>query len=154
MAPTGSLQPQGQLPNAGHNEALHESHQPHHPYYEPQVELQHQQLKGQSKPGGLHDAENFSTSPELHLACQDLPPNAHLVADFLSHFNTPSSQEESKVFTLYPAEFKALEANNFCQHLLDTKAHTYDYIPSLYRLTIIMSPPEAAHDETAAKVID
>ncbi|KAK8036869.1 hypothetical protein PG994_015366 [Apiospora phragmitis] len=148
MAPTGPLQPQGQLPNVCHNEVLHEPHQPHHPHHhEPQVEPQHQQPKGQSKVVGLHDAENSTTSPELHLAYQDLPPNAQLIANFLFHFNAHSSLEESKVFTLHPAEFNILEANDFCQQLLNTKAHSYDYIPLLYRFTLIMTPPRPVHDK-------
>ncbi|KAK8017233.1 hypothetical protein PG991_008309 [Apiospora marii] len=154
MSPRGSSQPQGQLLDAGHNEALHQSHEPHHPHHhEPQVQPQHQQPKGQSKPGGLHDSEDSATSPELHLACQDLPPNARLVADFLFHFNAQSSQEESKVFTLHLADFNALEANDFCQQLLDTKTHSYDYIPSLYRLTLTMGSPKAVHNKAAYSLI-
>ncbi|KAK8859458.1 hypothetical protein PGQ11_010192 [Apiospora arundinis] len=70
------------------------------------------------------------------------------------HFNAHSSQEESKGFTLHPAEFNILEANDFCQQLLDTKAHTYDYIPSLHRLILSMSPPKAVHDEAARLLTD
>ncbi|KAK7937582.1 uncharacterized protein PG986_014450 [Apiospora aurea] len=107
MAPTGPFKPQGQLPDAGHYESLHEPHQPHHPHHhEPQVKPQHQQPKGQSKPGGLHDADNSAT-PELHLTCQGLPPNAYHVAQFLSDYHAQSSQEEFKVFTLHPADFNA-----------------------------------------------
>ncbi|KAK8041470.1 hypothetical protein PG994_014477 [Apiospora phragmitis] len=65
------------------------SRTPHH--HEPQTEPQHQQLKGQSKPGGLHDAEDSATPPELHFTYQGLPPNARLVTDFLFYFNTHSS---------------------------------------------------------------
>ncbi|KAK8093432.1 hypothetical protein PG997_000117 [Apiospora hydei] len=34
-------------------------------------------------------------------------------------------------------------------YTLHTKAHTYDYIPSLHRLILRMSPPKAVHDEAA-----
>ncbi|KAK8086055.1 hypothetical protein PG994_001029 [Apiospora phragmitis] len=136
MAPTAPLQPQVQLPEVGHNEALHE----------PQAQPQTQQLAGQSKDsGGLHAA---ATSPERHLACPDLPPNARLVAQFLSDYPAQSSQEEVKVFTLHPADFNALEANEFCQHLLGTKAHHYDYLPRFHRLTLTMTTT-AFHDRAA-----